>query len=67
MVPFCDYLTRLPSVTITATMIANANVLDRMSARLIASAFVVCGSSMPQYYGRLYTYARHLPDIFSLS
>jgi hypothetical protein len=38
-----DYLTMLPSVTQTATMMANANVPEMMVAKFKTSALVVCG------------------------
>ena len=38
-----DYLTMLPKVTSTPTMIAKEKTEPMISARLIASALVVCG------------------------
>ena len=40
---FSDYLTMLPMVTSTPTMIANASVPDMARARFTISALVVCG------------------------
>jgi len=46
----------LPSVTITATMIAKANTLDTIRARFMTSALVVCGCMALVY--QIVTYTR---------
>jgi len=51
-----DYLTRLPSVTQTATMMANANVPETMVAKFKTSALVVCGCMALVY--QIVTYTR---------